>query len=99
MQSVQMIKKANFLAAQGKENLPTNETVTVFTPEEIAKLKVEASKQYSTGKKLYKQAGAFILMLNTGLRAGEVLGLINSDVDLENRVLHVQRGVKRKERP
>lgn len=96
MQSVQMIKKANFLAAQGKENLPTNETVTVFTPEEIAKLKVEASKQYSTGKKLYKQAGAFILMLNTGLRAGEVLGLINSDVDLENRVLHVQRGVKRR---
>ena len=71
-------------------------TVTIFTPEEIAKLKAEASKQYATGKKLYKQAGAFILMLNTGLRAGEVLGLINSDVDLENRVLHVQRGVKRR---
>jgi len=96
MQSVQMIKKANFLAAQGKENLPINETVTIFTPEEIAKLKAEVSKQYATGKKLYKQAGAFILMLNTGLRAGEVLGLINSDVDLENRVLHIRRGVKRR---
>ena len=96
MQSAPMIKKANFMAAQGKENLPTNETVTIFTPEEIAKLKEEASKQYATGKKLYKQAGAFILMLNTGLRTGEVLGLLNSDIDLENRVLHVQRGVKQR---
>ena len=96
MQSAPMIKKANFMAAQGKENLPTNETVTIFTPEEIAKLKAEASKQYATGKKLYKQAGAIFLMLNTGLRTGEVLGLLNSDIDLENRVLHVQRGVKQR---
>ena len=96
MQSAPMIKKANFMAAQGKENLPTNETVTIFTPEEIAKIKEEAAKQYATGKKLYKQAGAFILMLNTGLRTGEILGLLNSDIDLENRVLHVQRGVKQR---
>ena len=96
MQSAPMIKKANFMAAQGKENLPTNETVTIFTPEEIAKLKEEASKQYATGKKLYKQAGAIFLMLNTGLRTGEVLGLLNNDIDLENRVLHVQRGVKQR---
>ena len=33
-------------------------------------------------------------MLNTGLRAGEMLGVLNSDIDLERRVLHVQRGVK-----
>ena len=33
-------------------------------------------------------------MLNTGLRAGEMLGVLNSDIDLERRVLHLQRGVK-----
>ena len=33
-------------------------------------------------------------MLNTGLRTGEVLGLLNSDIDLERRVIHLQRGVK-----
>ena len=33
-------------------------------------------------------------MLNTGLRASEILGVLNSDIDLERRVLHVQRGVK-----
>ena len=35
MISAPMIKKSNFLAAQDKENLPTSETITVFTPEEI----------------------------------------------------------------
>ena len=33
-------------------------------------------------------------MLNTGLRTGEILGLLNSDIDLENKVIHLQRGVK-----
>ena len=33
-------------------------------------------------------------MLNTGLRAGELCGIINSDIDLEHRVIHLQRGVK-----
>ena len=33
-------------------------------------------------------------MLNTGLRGGEVCGIKNSDIDLENRVVHIRRGVK-----
>ena len=33
-------------------------------------------------------------MLNTGVRTGELLGLLNSDIDLENRVMHIQRNVK-----
>ena len=36
----------------------------------------------------------FRLVLQTGLRVGEVLGLKWSDVDFENRVLHVQRSLK-----
>ena len=94
MNSTPMIKKSNFYAIQEKEELPTSETITVFTAEEIEKLKAEASKAYGTGKKLYRQAGAYILMLNTGMRAGEMLGVLNSDIDLENRVIQLQRGVK-----
>ena len=94
MNSAPMIKKSNFYAIQEKEELPTSETVTIFTAEEIEKLKAEASKAYGTGKKLYRQADAYILMLNTGLRAGEMLGVLNSDIDLKNRVIHLQRGVK-----
>ena len=94
MNAAPMIKKSNFYAIQEKEELPTSETITVFTAEEIEKLKAEAAKAYGTGKKLYRQAGAYILMLNTGLRTGEMLGVLNGDIDLERRVLHVRRGVK-----
>ena len=39
MQSVPMMKKTNFLAAQDKECVPEQETVSVLTPTEIAKFK------------------------------------------------------------
>ena len=42
MQSVPMMKRANFLATQDKECLPEQEQVTVFTPTKIAKFKQEA---------------------------------------------------------
>ena len=44
----------------------------------------------ANGKRKYQQAAAYILMLNTGLRTGELLGLLNSDIDLERRVLHLE---------
>ena len=89
-----MMKRANFLAAQDKECLPEQEQVTIFTPTEIAKFKWEAFSTFANGKRKYQQAAAYILMLNTGLRTGELLGLLNSDIDLERRVLHLERGVK-----
>ena len=90
MRNVEMTKKANCLSAQGKENKPQNELVTVISPEEIELLKAEAFKRYGNGKPIYKQSAVFFLMLNTGLRRGEACGLINSDIDLERRVLHVR---------
>ena len=94
MQSVPMMKRANFLASQDKECVPEQEQVTVFTPIEIVKFKQEAFSTFSNGKRKYQQAAAYILMLNTGLRTGELLGLLNSDIDLQNRVLCLERGVK-----
>ncbi len=94
MANIEMTKKSNFLSAQNKENLPTNETITIFTTEEIELFKKECFKCWGTGKRFYQQAAAYILMLNTGLRTGEILGLLNSDIDLEKRVMHIQRGVK-----
>ena len=94
MKSAPMIKRHNFMSAQGKENLPTNETVTVFTDEEIEKLKEECFKTWGIGKRFYQQSAAYILMLNTGIRTGEMLGLLNSGIDLDNRVMHIQRGIK-----
>ena len=47
-QTVPMMKKANFLAAQDKECVPEQETVTVFTTTEIAKFKQEAFSHLQT---------------------------------------------------
>lgn len=94
MLNVRQIKKANFYAKQGKELKPTSETITVFTDEEVEKFKEECFRKFSNGKPVYQQAAAYILMLNTGIRTAEALGLLNSDIDLENRVIHLQRGVK-----
>ena len=94
MANVSMIKKSNFLSNQGKEELPERETITTFTDEEVKTFKEEAFSVFSNGKRKYQQAAAYILMLNTGLRTSEVLGLINSDIDIKNRVMHLQRGVK-----
>ena len=94
MKSVPMIKRQNFLTAQGKEVLPACDTITVFTEKEIQEFKAECVKTWGTGKRLYQQSAAYILMLNTGLRTGEMLGLKNSDIDLENRVIHINQAVK-----
>ena len=94
MENVEMIKKANFLSAQGKENLPECEKVTIFDEDEIKRFKAEAYALYSNGERKYKQAAAYILILNTGMRTGEALALKNSDIDLENRRLHIQKSIK-----
>lgn len=94
MTNVEMIKRSNFMAGQGKENLPVNETVTIFTEDELERFKTEAFRAGQNGRRKYQQSAAYILMLNTGIRTGEALGLMNSDIDLDNRVMHVRRGVK-----
>jgi len=52
MNAAPMIKKSNFYAIQEKEDLPTSETVTVFTAEEIEKLKAEADTERMRGNLL-----------------------------------------------
>ena len=94
MNSVPVIQKSNFMAAQNKEDLPSQGTVTVFTPEEIEKFKSEAFSTYSNGKPKYQQPAAYILMLNTGLRTEKLLGLLNSDINLEGRYLEVCQNFK-----
>ncbi len=94
MDNVEMIKKANFLSAQGKENLPECETVTILDEDELKRFKAEAYAAYSNGKRKYQQVAAYILMLNTGIRSGEALGLKNSDIDLEKKQLYIQSSVK-----
>lgn len=94
MAYVRMIRKANFLAAQGKENIAQSVAVTVLSDEEIQCMREEVFAKNKKGALKHHQAVAYLLMLNTGLRTGEALGLINSDIDLDDKELRVTRAVK-----
>ena len=94
MVSTPMIKKSNFMAAQDKEDLPEYDTVTVFTPEEIERFKAEAFRCYSNGNRVYQQAAAYILMLNTGLRTGELLGFFRHLLVIIQKIPQYHIGIK-----
>ena len=94
MAMITMIKKANYDAAQNKETKAKCDEVTVFTDEELELIRAEAFRKFGNGKPVYQQSAAYFLMLNTGLRGGEVCGIQTSDIDRENRVVHSRRGVK-----
>jgi len=66
--------------SQGKEKMAT---IKILTPEEInAFLQVEMDQKYRT---------LFMLAIFSGARQGELLGLKWSDVDWENKQIHIQR--------
>ena len=94
MDSVTLMRESNYLSAQGKEVKPKCDSITVLTCEEIALLRKEAFSLNDDGTRRYPHAAAYFLMLNTGLRTGEVLGLRHSDIVIEKRALYVNRSVK-----
>lgn len=45
--------------------------------------------------KKYRMGTAYIVLVNTGLRAGELSGLTWKDLDFENKALYVRRGMQK----
>ena len=56
MSIIDMTKKSNYLAAQGKEDKAQCDLVEVFTEDEIEKIRAEAFKKFDNGKPVYQQA-------------------------------------------
>lgn len=67
--------------------------VTTLSSEEVHSLEQVALMRESNGKLRYSHANLIVLILNTGLRSGEVRGLVWGDVDFENYVLHVNHSL------
>ena len=51
----------------------------------------EATRLHRNGSSVYRSGWLFVLMLNTGMRIGEALGLRWTEVDWEKKRLHVCR--------
>lgn len=94
-----IIKNPMLLVQMPEKKIFGKHEVRAFTKEEALAIVEEASRTYSTGKPIYANGDAFILMLNTGIRIGELSALRKSDWDEEKQELHVrQTAVKVKQR-
>lgn len=57
----------------------------------IEKIKAEIAKVKNNGESLYYYGNVFLLILNTGPRMGEALSLQWEDVDMDNKVITVNK--------
>lgn len=67
--------------------------ISYFSVRECSLIIEEATKEYSTGRPVYLYGDAVILILLTGIRLGEAIGLHKSDYIRERKVLRIQRNV------
>lgn len=63
----------------------------VFTNDELMRIEQVAGILYQSGEVRYKHAWFFILLANTGLRAGEAIALTWDNVDLEKGFIYVRQ--------
>ena len=66
-------------------------TIQTLTKEEIPLYCQYATEKYSNGKSIYRLGYALVLILFTGLRLGEAMGLMWEDIDFQNNTLTVRR--------
>lgn len=94
-----IVKNPMLLVQMPEKKVFEQHEIRAFTKEETLAIVEEAGRTYSTGKPIYANGDAFILMLNTGLRIGELSALRKTDWDEEKQELHVRRtAVKVKKR-
>lgn len=63
--------------------------IVFFTDEEVKRITESATEQYSTGRYIYKHGYAITILLNTGMRVGELLALKWCNVDMNGRQIHI----------
>lgn len=86
-------KNPMLLVKMPERKLFPQKEIRFFNPNEAKTIIEECGRKYSTGNPVYIYGDAFILMLNTGIRIGEMIGLHKSDWDRDASTLHIRRTV------
>lgn len=74
-----------------KEKDIASEAEKYFKPDEKERLVAACKSKYSNGKPRFSYGYAYILMLHTGMRPGEMLALSKEDVDLTNKQISISK--------
>ena len=68
-----------------------NSDITFFSEEERKKIVDEATRQYESGKYVYRLGWVYVLLLYSGMRAGEVCALTWRDVDFAGKTISINK--------
>lgn len=83
---------SNVIVNKNAFNTSMVNEIKYFTDKEIAKIQSEIYKcNDRNGKLIYPYGLLYIIILNTGLRIGEILALTREDIDLEEKTLTVDK--------
>lgn len=69
--------------------------VYYFADDEVKKIISEATRKQKNGNNAHRLGWGIVLMLYTGIRAGELLGLRWADVDFENGYMSIKQSMSR----
>lgn len=94
MMKDQLLKNPCFGVKLPKKSEKNVKSIQVLTQDEIKRYCAYATERYSNGKSLYRLGYGLVLILFTGLRLGEAMGLKWEDIDFERRTLKVQRSLE-----
>ncbi len=73
--------------------VPTKEQFAL-SDEEMNKLKQECLAKYKNGEYKYRNGVILMIMLNTGLRVGEMLALEWNDINIDNKTLYINKTIQ-----
>ena len=83
---------ANVIINKNAFNISAVNDIKYFTDEEIIKIQSEIYRcNDKNGTLIYPYGLLYIIILNTGLRIGEILAITRKDIDLDNKTLTINK--------
>ncbi len=71
------------------------ENIKFWNDDEVEVFKKEAISRKPSGEYVYRLGNAFILLLSTGMRVGEALALKWADIDIDGKIIFINKNVAR----
>lgn len=87
-------KNPMLLVKMPEKDLFEQKKIRFFSPQEVSLIIEECGRTYSNGSPVYIYSDAYILMVNTGLRIGELIALEKDDWDEEEKTLSVTKNIQ-----
>ncbi len=76
-----------------QNNARASSDIVFYNEEQRKKIIAEATRTYSNGKPVYRMGYAFVVLMFTGMRIGELLALTWNDVDFKKNTILINKNM------